>query len=111
MKKILEIRKALDQIPYSRKDFTPEDDFRGNEKGVKIETIWGGDPIIQDVGKSLVPFEPENSTNNPDQLDETRTARVSEPKVFFEFGAAVDDMQPYCRRVERSGTRRQWLPD
>jgi hypothetical protein len=39
MKKILEIRKALDQIPYNRKNFTPEDDFRDNEKGVGIETM------------------------------------------------------------------------
>jgi hypothetical protein len=100
MRKITEIRKALDQIPNSRKDFKPEDDFLGNQKGIQNETIYSGEatpPTVEHLMKSDV-----GSSRRDDQREENERALsgAPSPEVVVEFGAAIDDKGPLLKGTE-----------
>ena len=90
MKKITQVRKALDQID-ARMKFEPENDFLGNEDGIGVETIHSGDLGSEAEGRKLSELDSAPSTQS--DRDEKNGFDL-QPEILVEFGAAIDDKLP-----------------
>ena len=107
MKKISAVRNALEHIPDSQINFTPEEDFLGNQGGIQVDTIWNGEVAIR--GRENTLASDDSQTRNTDQNvdEESWSSHVPQPEPVFELGAEVDDKQPLLKgdegqRIKRS---------
>jgi hypothetical protein len=101
MKKIADIRMALDKISDARMELPPEEGYLGSEPGIETETVWPGESDAnQSHGATVAPGEPRIEQG----LDEIGI--IPEPQPVFEFGAEIDETRPLLKGQESERIRK-----
>jgi hypothetical protein len=100
LKKISAVRKALEEIPNSQINFSPENDFLGDQSGIQVDTVWNGESAAQDRDEATLAPDDSQGGNSNRNDNEGWSHQVPQPEPVFEFGAEIDDKRPLLRGEE-----------